>query len=306
MELSNSSVVRDLLERYGLAPKKGYGQNFLINPRIPREIAEVSRGYVPDDRPAAVLEIGPGVGSLTERLAEVYDRVAAVEIDRGLIPLLGETLADCGNVRVIEADFMKLDLPAFLDEQFGDLLRDGGTVSVCANLPYYITSPVLMKLLEAFPPERPVPFGSIVVMVQREVAQRLAASAGTPDYGAITASVALKCRAEKRIDVSPGNFLPPPKVSSAVIALVPHGGIREVYPDAPRDDDACRAFAERVSSLIELAFGQRRKTLVNALSARWPKETTAAALEACGLRPDIRGERLSAEDFCRLADRLKS
>ena len=304
MELSNPSVVRELLAKYGLSPKKGYGQNFLINPRIPREIAEVSRGYVPGDRPAGVLEIGPGVGSLTQRLAEEYDRVAAVEIDRGLIPLLGEVLADCGNVRVIEADFMKLDLPAFLDEQFGDLLRDGGTVSVCANLPYYITSPVLMKLLEAFPPERPVPFGSVVVMVQLEVARRLAAGAGGADYGAITAQIALKCRAEKRIDVSPGNFLPPPKVSSAVIALVPHGGIREIFPGAPGDDEACRAFAEKVSSLIELAFGQRRKTLVNALSARWPKETTAAALEACGLRPDIRGERLSAEDFCLLADHL--
>ena len=291
MELSNPSVVRELLAKYGLSPKKGYGQNFLINPRIPREIAEVSRGYVPGDRPAGVLEIGPGVGSLTQRLAEEYDRVAAVEIDRGLIPLLGEALADCGNVRVIEADFMKLDLPAFLDEQFGDLLRDGGTVSVCANLPYYITSPVLMKLLEAFPPERPVPFGSVVVMVQLEVARRLAAGAGGADYGAITAQIAL-------------NFLPPPKVSSAVIALVPHGGIREIYPGAPGDDEACRAFAEKVSSLIELAFGQRRKTLVNALSARWPKEMTAAALEACGLRPDIRGERLSAEDFCLLADHL--
>ena len=305
MELSNPSVVRELLGRYGLAPKKGYGQNFLINPRIPEEIAALSRAYVPSDRPAGVIEIGPGVGSLTQRLAEAYDRVAAVEIDRGLIPLLSEVLAEYGNVRVIEADFMKLDLPAFLDEQFGDLIRDGGTVSVCANLPYYITSPVLMKLLEAFPPERPVPFGSVVVMVQLEVARRLAASAGSGDYGAITAQIALRCRAEKRIDVSPGNFLPPPKVSSAVIALVPHGGIREVYPGAPQDDEACRAFAEKVSALIELAFCQRRKTLVNALSARWPKEETAAALEACGFRPDIRGERLSARDFCRLADALR-
>lgn len=304
MELSNPAVVRDLLAKYGLAPKKGYGQNFLINPRIPAEIAEVSRGYVPDDRPAGVLEIGPGVGSLTQRLAEEYDRVVAVEIDRGLIPLLSESLAEHDNVRVVEADFMKLDLHAFLDEHFGDLMRDGGTVSVCANLPYYITSPVLMKLLEAFPPERPVPFGSIVVMIQREVAQRLAAQAGQADYGAITAQIALRCRTEKRIDVSPGNFLPPPKVSSAVIALIPHGGIREVYPDAPSDDEECRAFAERVSDLIELAFGQRRKTLVNALSGKYPKEKTAAALEACSHRPDIRGERLSAGDFCRLADAL--
>ena len=138
-------------------------------------------------------------------------------------------------------------------------------------------------------------------MVQTEVARRLAASAGSADYGSISASLALRCRVEKLFEVGPGNFLPAPKVSSSVVGIVPHGGIREVYPDAPED---LARFSGQVGGLIEAAFGQRRKTLVNALSAKYPKEKTAAALESCGMRTDIRGERLSAADFCRLAAEL--
>lgn len=298
------SVVRGLLDKYGLAPKKGFGQNFLVNAAVPERIAACSRSYAPGDRPAGVLEIGPGVGALTQYLAREYDRVVSVEIDRGLIPLLGEALADYPNVSVVEADFMELDLPSFLSERFGDLLAEGGTVSVCANLPYYITTPVIMKLVEGFPSNEPLPFAAFTVMVQLEVARRLAAEAGSADYGSISASLALRCRTEKLFDVGPGNFLPAPKVSSAVVGIVPHGGIREVYPDAPEDPDELGSFADRVSGLISLAFGQRRKTLVNALSAKYPKDATAAALEACGLRADIRGERLSAEDFCRLSAAL--
>lgn len=298
------SVVRGLLDKYGLAPKKGFGQNFLVNAAIPQRIAACSREFAPGDRPSGVLEIGPGVGALTQYLAREYDRVVAVEIDRGLIPLLGEALADYSNVTVVEADFMELDLPAFIEERFGDLLAAGGSLSVCANLPYYITTPVIMKLIEGFPAGDPLPFAAFTVMVQLEVARRLAAEAGSADYGAISASLALRCRTEKLFDVAPGNFLPAPKVSSAVVGIVPHGGIREVYPGAPEDPDGLPRFAERVSGLIAMAFGQRRKTLVNALSGKYPKEKTAAALEECGLRGDIRGERLSAEDFCRLAAAL--
>ena len=177
----------------------------------------------------------------------------------------------------------------------------GGSVSVCANLPYYITTQVIMKLIEGFPPSGPLPFSAFTVMVQLEVARRLAAEAGSADYGSISASLALRCGVEKLFDVGPGNFLPAPKVSSAVVGIVPHGGIRQVCPDAPQDPDGLLRFAERVSGLIAMAFGQRRKTLTNALSGKYPKEKTAAALEACGLRGDIRGERLSAEDFCSLA-----
>ena len=305
MDLCNPASVRALLEQYGLSPKKAFGQNFLINPMIPQRIAEASASYADQDKPAGVLEIGPGVGALTQELCRRYDKVAAVEIDRGLIPLLGESLSEYDNVTVTEADFMKLDLPAFLDEQFGEIIRSGGTVSVCANLPYYITTPVLMKLLESFPLTEKLPFASIVIMVQLEVARRLAAAPGTDDYGSISASIALRAEAERLFEVSPGNFLPAPKVSSAVVGIVPHGGIRTVYPDAPADRADTLAFSDGVGELIELAFGQRRKTLTNALSSKYPKEKTTAALEACGMRPDIRGERLSAADFCRLYDILR-
>lgn len=302
--LCSQTVVRELLDKYGLAPKKGYGQNFLINPSIPWQIAEHSAEFADQSKPAGVLEIGPGVGALTSYLAESYDRVVAVEIDRGLIPLLSEVFADADNVRIIEADFMTLDLPEFLTEQFGDIIEQGGTVGVCANLPYYITTPVIMKLLEAFSPVSRIPLTSIVVMVQLEVARRLAAKAGSADYGSITAQIALQADTKKLLDVPAGNFLPVPKVASAVVGIIPHGGIREVYPDAPQDYDECKVFADCVSELIALAFGQRRKTFVNAVSEKYQKNITSAVLEECGYRPDIRGEKMSAYDFCRVADAL--
>lgn len=303
-ELCNLAVVRSLLEKYGCAPKKGYGQNFLINPSVPMRIAELSASYADPAKPAGVLEIGPGVGALTQYLCQQYDKVVAVEIDHGLIPLLAESLAEYDNVTVVESDFMEIDLPAFLKEHFGDILEAGGTIGVCANLPYYITTPVIMKLLESFPMNERIPLTSITVMVQLEVARRLAAKAGSADYGSISAEIALRANTEKLLDVSAGNFLPVPKVASAVVGIVPHGGIREVYPDAPAGEEECEAFAENASELITLAFGQRRKTLVNAIGAKYPKEKTAAVLEELGIRPDIRGEKLSAQDFCRLADYL--
>ena len=303
-ELCNLAVVRSLLEKYGCAPKKGYGQNFLINPSVPMRIAELSASYADPAKPAGVLEIGPGVGALTQYLCQQYDKVVAVEIDHGLIPLLAESLAEYDNVTVVESDFMEIDLPAFLKEHFGDILEAGGTIGVCANLPYYITTPVIMKLLESFPMNAKIPLTSITVMVQLEVARRLAAKAGSADYGSISAEIALRANTEKLLDVSAGNFLPVPKVASAVVGIVPHGGIREVYPDAPAGEEECEAFAENASELITLAFGQRRKTLVNSIGAKYPKEKTAAVLEELGIRPDIRGEKLSAQDFCRLADYL--
>jgi len=302
MELCNLSVVRGLLEKYGCAPKKGYGQNFLINPMIPMRIAELSYGYADHSKPCGVLEIGPGVGALTQYLCEAYDKVVAVEIDHGLIPLLAESLEEYDNVTVVESDFMQIDLPAFLEEHFGEILAAGGSVGVCANLPYYITTPVIMKLLESFPMNEKIPLTSITVMVQLEVARRLAATEKSPDYGSISASIALRANTEKLLDVSAGNFLPVPKVASAVVGIIPHGGIRQVYPQAPEGDEECEAFARDVNELITLAFGQRRKTFVNSVSSKYPKDKTAAALSECGLREDIRGEKLSVSDFCRLAD----
>lgn len=305
MELCNPAVVRRLLEKYSLAPKKGFGQNFLINPTIPIRIAESSASYALSNKPAGIIEIGPGVGALTQYLCQIYDKVAAIEIDRGLIPLLDESLDEYDNVKVFEADFMDIDLPAFINENFSDIIEAGGSVGICANLPYYITTPVIMKILESFPMNKKIPLSSIVVMVQLEVARRLTASSASGDYGAISASIALRARAEKLFDVSAGNFYPIPKVASAVVGIIPHGGIREVYPDAPSDDEECLSFSEKVSDFITLAFSQRRKTLVNSVGNRYPKNEVISVLEECGIRQDIRGEKLSAKDFCRITDMLE-
>ncbi len=304
MELCNPAVVKQLLEKYSLAPKKGFGQNFLINSMVPMRIAESSASFADDTKPMGVLEIGPGIGALTQYLCRQYDKVVAVEIDNGLIPLLSESLAEYDNVTVVHEDFMKTDLPKLIEEHFSDILSAGGTIGVCANLPYYITTPVIMKLLESFPMSQKLPFTSIVVMIQLEVARRLAAPAGHSEYGSITASIALRANVTKLFDVSPGNFLPAPKVSSAVVGIVPHDGIRSVYPNAPLPDDECEQFAHKVNDFIGLAFGQRRKTLLNSVGGKYKKEDVASALMQCGIREDIRGEKLSAEDFCRIVDLL--
>lgn len=306
MDLCNRSEVKRLLEKYSLAPKKAFGQNFLINAAVPQMIAENSYMLAREagDGPCAVLEVGPGVGALTSRLAEYYDKVVAVEIDRGLIPLLAESLADYDNVEVVEGDIMETDLPAFIEEKFGDIIEAGGTVSVCANLPYYITSPVIMKFVESFPVDKKLPFAAITVMIQLEVADRLASNAGDSDYGAVTASLALHADVRKLMNVSAGNFHPVPKVASAVIGIIPHGGILEVYPAGKDSTLEPSELADAAHKLITLAFGQRRKTLVNAVGGAYPKEKIISALEEAGLRADIRGEKLTPGDFCKLADLL--
>ncbi len=306
IDVCNPRELRELLDRYDLTPKKGYGQNFLIQPNVPQRIAEESRAFAPVNKPAAVLEIGPGVGALTRYLAEQYDKVTSVEIDTGLIPLLAELFGDTENVTIVHRDFMELDLPAFIEEQFGDILADGGSVSVCANLPYYITTPVLMRILESWSASVPVPLAGITVMVQLEVARRICAQPkDRDDYGALSAAIGLRGDTEKLFDVSPGCFFPAPKVSSAVCAILPHGGLRQIYPGAPGNDSECDRLGETVSDVIGLAFGQRRKTLVNSLSARYSKDATAAALEEMGLRADIRGEKLTTEQFCVLTGILE-
>lgn len=304
MDLCSQAAVRRILDEHGLAPRKAFGQNFLINPRVPEEIAEASfaeRFSFSENNAedACALEIGPGIGALTRELAQRYPAVTAVEIDRGLIPVLADTLADCPNVRVILEDFMKTDVSALLASSFG-----AAPVHVCGNLPYYITTPLLMKLLESYPADGSSPIRRITLMVQSEVADRICAAPGSPDCGAITASVALRGIARKLFTVSAGNFYPVPKVSSAVltIELYPNG-LYNLYPDAPVGA-AFAPFFGRVCSLIDAAFGQRRKTLLNTLGARYPKASVAAALESLGIRPDVRGEKLSALDFCRLAAAL--
>ena len=308
MDLCSVSRVREMLAENSLSPRKSLGQNFLINSRVPKMIAkrsaELARNSESDETPIGVIEIGPGIGALTVELAEVFDRVIAVEIDKGLAGLFEKTFSEYENVKLIVGDVMKTNVPALLCDHFGDILDAGGSVSVCANLPYYITTPVIMKLLESFDPTGKCPFSSITVMIQSEVPDRLAALPGTPEYGSITASVSLRADVVKNFDVSPGSFYPPPKVTSTVISIIPNGGIREVFPDAPVEESECRKFFEQTTGIIEAAFSKRRKTLTNALSGMYPKESVASALIKIGKNADIRGERLSAEDFCALSSQL--
>lgn len=281
-DLCKPSVIRALMEEAGIALKKSYGQNFLVNPMVPSDIADSCC----DREDSMILEIGPGIGCLTNELALRFARVVAVEIDKGLIPVLSKTLQDHDNVTVINEDVMKLDLASVVAEY-----SEGRPVSVCANLPYYITTPILMRLLECG-----VPFRSITVMVQAEVASRLAAAPGSADWGAITAVLGYYGTVTKLFSVSAGNFMPPPKVNSAVIRI----DLFEEKPIKPKNE-------KLFFGLIHAAFEQRRKTLVNAILAKYSnfeKSAVLRAIEALGYPETVRGEKLSTEDFGKLADLL--
>lgn len=282
MNLCNPSTVKSLMEEAGIAFRKEYGQNFLINPLIPEDIAD----QCCDDPHSLILEIGPGVGCLTQSLSMRYDRVVAVEIDRGLLPVLSKTLADRENVTVICDDIMNVDL-ARLVREYGE----GRPVSVCANLPYYITTPILMRLLESG-----VGFRSITVMVQNEVAARLVSEPGGKDYGAITAVLGYYGTARRLFRVPAGCFMPAPKVDSAVIRI-------DLYARSPHRPKNEKLFF----TLIKAAFEMRRKTLVNAIAAKCPqytKDRIAQALAEIGHSATVRGERLSTGDFVKLSDAL--
>ena len=282
LDLCQASVIRRLMEEEGIALKKAYGQNFLINPAVPERIAQECS----EKQDAMILEIGPGIGCLTSCLARRFRKVVAIEIDTGLIPVLDKTLAEFDNVKVINSDVMQVDLPALLREE-----SDGGPVSVCANLPYYITTPILMRLLECG-----ASFETITVMVQAEVASRLTAKPGEEAYGAITAVMGYYGVCRRLFAVSAGNFLPAPKVDSAVVQL-------QLY----RMPRFCPKDEQLFFQVIRGAFEQRRKTLVNALSAKlgqFDKAQVACAIKACGFPELVRGERLSTEDFVRLSDAL--
>ncbi len=282
MNLCDIRTVRQILDAFGTTTKKGFGQNFLINQSVPERIAE---GCC-DDRDSVIVEIGPGIGCLTAELAKRYKKVIAFEIDKTLIPVLAYTLGEYKNVEVINADILEVDLAAVLAEKAA-----GERISVCANLPYYITTPILMRLLESG-----IPFDCITVMVQAEVAARLTAAPGSADYGAITASLCYYGQPQRLFTVSAGNFMPAPKVNSAVVRIDLYGE----KPICPQDEKLFFA-------VIRAAFGQRRKTLTNALATGFPdrtKEELTAAVVACGFDERIRGERLSTADFAKLADEL--
>ena len=282
MELTDYNEIRALLTRHGFRFSKSMGQNFLTAAWVPERIAESARL----DADTAVLEIGPGVGCLTEQLAERAGRVLCVELDRSLKGVLDETLAGRGNVEIVFGDILKQDIPALVREHFGDM-----RAVVCANLPYNVTSPLLTALIKAGC------FESITVMIQREVARRICAHPGTPDYGAFGVFVQWNCTAEPLFDVPPGCFMPRPKVTSSVIRLVR----RTEKPCAVSDE-------ELLFKIIRAAFNQRRKTLANALSSGLEIERAELerAIEKCGFDARIRGETLTIADFARLTDEIAS
>lgn len=284
--LANSGAVRRLLEEAGFSFKKSLGQNFLINPSVCPRMAEAACASLAPDRPRGILEIGPGVGVLTVELAKLAHRVVAVELDERLRPVLEKTLSGHPNASVVFADAMKLDLRELIAREFS-----GMDVAVCANLPYYITSPLLMRLLESRLPVR-----SITVMVQKEAAVRLCARPGSREAGAVTAAVAYYAEPRILFTVSPGSFMPPPKVDSAVIQL----GVRSCPPVSVTNEKAFFA-------LVRAAFAQRRKTLVNSVSAALPAEKSVllAALEELGLPPAVRAEKLTLEQLADLSNLLQ-
>lgn len=279
--LTDVSVIRQILGQHGFSFSKSLGQNFLINPAVCPRMAQES-GASPQ---TGVLEIGPGLGVLTTELAQRAQKVVTVELDERLLPVLADTLSPYGNVKVVQGDVLKLDLRRLLREEF-----DGLPVSVCANLPYYITSPVIMKLLE----ER-LPLESITVMVQKEAADRLCAPVGSRESGAVTVAVNYYAKASRLFQVSKGSFLPAPKVDSTVIRL----DIRETPP--------VELLSEKLFfQVVKSAFAQRRKTLLNAVSAglSLPKPSVLTALEESGLSPTVRGEALTMEELATLSNQL--
>ena len=279
MELTNLSEIKPLLERYGFSFSKSLGQNFLINAAIPVKIAE-NCGAGPED---TVLEIGPGIGCLTKELAKRAKKVISVEIDKKLIPVLQETLAEFDNVTVINKDILEVDIKELCDTLGCKELY------VCANLPYYITTPIIMKLLES-----DAPIKAITVMVQKELAQRFCSKPNTAEYGSVTASINYRAEVKNLFTVSPGSFIPAPKVSSSVIRL-------DIVPPPVEVKDEKIFFR-----VIRAAFAMRRKTLSNNLANEF-KITKAEATEIiknCGFSETVRGEALSIFDYAKISDEL--
>ncbi|MBQ9859791.1 MAG: 16S rRNA (adenine(1518)-N(6)/adenine(1519)-N(6))-dimethyltransferase RsmA [Clostridia bacterium] len=276
--LTDVGYIRELLTRHGFQFSKKLGQNFLINPSVCPRMAEACGA----DADSGVLEIGPGIGVLTRELGLRAGRVVAIELDDRLPPVLAETLAGMDHVSVVQGDCMKLNLHALLAEQFGDR-----PVAVCANLPYYITSPIIMNLLESR-----LPVENITVMVQKEAAQRLCAVPGTRQAGAVTLAVQYYAEAETLFTVSRGSFMPAPNVDSAVIRLT----IRKQPPCEVKDEKV-------LFRLIRAGFGQRRKTLLNSLAAAgFTKAQITAALDAAGIAPAARAEELTLPQWAAIAD----
>ncbi len=272
--LSDINVIKSVMARHGVTFNKGLGQNFLIDPNVCPDMAD----NADLDENTCAVEIGPGVGVLTAELAKRAGKVLSFELDDRLLPVLKETLADFHNVEIINQDILKADLPAIFEEKC-----KGMDIVVCANLPYYITSPIIMLFLE-----NKLPVKSITVMVQKEAADRLCAEVGSRDGGAVTVAVSYYAHSEELFFVPRDSFLPPPKVNSAVIKLT----LRDKPPVEIPDED----FFFRV---VKAAFAQRRKTAENSISAGLgiPKNRVADALAEAGLEKTVRAEKLTMENF---------
>ena len=279
-KLSDIGTIKDILKRHGFTFSKALGQNFLINPSVCPRMAELSGA----GEGVGVIEVGPGIGVLTNELCKLADKVVAIELDKRLLPVLDETLAEYDNVKVINADVLELDLNKLIADEF-----PGMEVVICANLPYYITSPVIMKLLE----DR-LPVTAITVMVQKEAAQRICAPVGSRESGAVTVSVNYYAEPSLQFHVSAGSFMPAPKVDSAVIRL----DIREA---PPVETDEKMFF-----SVVKAAFSQRRKVISNSLSSglKMSKDEINGILERAGVPANARAEKLSLDDFAKIANEV--
>ena len=283
MDLCNINDIKALLGRHGFRFSKSMGQNFLIERWVPNDIADASgaaEGF-------GVLEVGPGIGPLTSQLAKRADKVVSVELDKALLPILAETMGDCDNFELVPGDILKTNIPALVAEKF-----QGLTPLACANLPYNITSPAITALIEANC------FQAITVMIQKEVAQRICAKPGSSDYGAFSVYCQYHTHPELLFEVPPTCFIPAPKVTSAVLRMVPREKPAEV-------DDEAHFF-----KVVKASFAQRRKQLINGLVTAFgnklSREQLSQAIADCGLPADIRGERLGIAEFAALSKAIRA
>ena len=279
--LSNIGTIKEILSNHGFTFSKALGQNFLVNPSVCPRMAENCGA----DKETGVIEVGPGIGVLTNELAKVAKKVVAIELDKRLLPVLKETLADHDNVKVINDDVLKVDLHKLISEEFPNM-----NVVVCANLPYYITSPVIMKLLE-----EKLPISALTVMVQKEAGQRICAEVGSRQSGAVTVAVNYYSKPSLLFNVSAGSFMPAPKVDSCVIRL-----------DVSSEPTVSVIDDKSFFRVVKGAFAQRRKTLSNSMSSSMgiDKQTVKAILEKAGIPENARAEQLKMEQIANIADAL--